>query len=136
MQIPPADTPIVCDVSTAPDTAGERMAEYGRLFAAHLIDRERLSNGTVRFRFRAADGVEAWIRDLAAREKACCAFFAFNVTTVGGEVHWDAAVADSDTARALLAEFYRLPVTVGEDLQVVADRHRAHGLQFINGEPV
>ena len=136
MEIPPADTPIVCDVSTAPDTAAQRLAEYRRLFASVLIARERTPEGMVRFRFRADDGVEAWVRDLAVREQACCAFFAFDVTVGGGEVCWDAAVADNDAARALLDEFYRLPDTVAEDPAVLAERYRGHGLEFVNGEPV
>jgi hypothetical protein len=136
VQIPPADTPIACDVSTAPDTAAERLAEDHRLFTTALIARERTPQGTVRFRFRADDGVAAWVRDLAAREQACCAFFAFEVTTVGDQVHWDAAVADNDTAHALLDEFFRLPDTTTEDPAVLAERYRDHGLEFVNGEPV
>jgi len=83
---PPADTPIVC---TAPTDAGpEGIAEYRRLFAAALTGREKTTEG-IRFRFRAADGIEAWVRDLAAREKACCAFFTFTITHAGDEVLWD-----------------------------------------------
>ena len=82
MQIPPADAPIVCGVSAAPDSSAERMAEYRTLFATVLIGRERLADETVRFRLRADDGVEAQVRDLAARERACCAFMSFDVTVV------------------------------------------------------
>jgi hypothetical protein len=57
-------TPIACDMTDAPDTAEERMAEYGRLFARSLTGRERTAGG-IRFRFRAEDGVEAWVRDPA-----------------------------------------------------------------------
>jgi hypothetical protein len=95
-------------MSSAPDTMPERLAEYRRLFGTVYLGRERAAHG-IRFRFRADQGVEAWVRDLAAREKACCAFFAFAVTTDGDEVLWDAAVADDDLARAVLEEFYRLP---------------------------
>jgi hypothetical protein len=45
---------------------------------------------------------------LAAREKACCAFFAFEITATGDEVVWDAEVIDNDAARAVLDEFYAL----------------------------
>jgi hypothetical protein len=51
------------------------------------------------------------MRSAAAREKACCGFFAFEVTRHGGEVWWDAAVIDNDAARAILADFYALPET-------------------------
>ncbi len=107
MDIPPADTPVACDMSTARDTPPERLAEYRRLFDQALLSRERTAQG-IRFRFRAGEGVEAWIRDLAAREKACCAFFAFDVAAEGDVVRWDAAVADNPAAQAVLEEFYEL----------------------------
>jgi hypothetical protein len=93
--------PIACDMSGAPDTAAERIREYGRLFETALVRREPTASG-IRFRFRADPGVEDWIRDLAAREKACCAFFTFAISRAGDEVHWDASVPDDDAARAVL----------------------------------
>lgn len=107
MQIPPASTPVACDMSNARDTPEERLAEYRRLFATALTARERTGLG-IRFRFRADPGVEEWVRDLAAREKACCPFFGFAVTVEGGEVRWDAAVPDTDAAKAVLEDFYAL----------------------------
>jgi hypothetical protein len=102
--------PIVCDMTNAPDTPAERIAEYGRLFRVALVGRERTGDG-IRFLFRAEDGVEEWIRDLARREQACCAFFAFAVSAHGGEVWWDATVVDDEVARQILEEFFRLPDT-------------------------
>src|SRR6266508_5993008 len=96
-------TPIVCDMTSAPDTGPERMMEYQRLFTQALIGRERTADG-IRFRLRAADGIEAWVRDLAAREKACCPFFDYSITTDGDEVRWDATVIDNDIARTILDE--------------------------------
>ena len=128
MDIPPPDTPVVCDLTDAPDTGPERLAEYRHLFAAALLGRERTPGG-VRFRFRADPGIEAWVRDLAAREKACCAFFAFAVTRVDGEVVWDAAVSDNEAARQILEEFYALPDT-GGDLDACHDRLADRGLRF------
>ncbi|SEF25111.1 hypothetical protein SAMN05421837_1021011 [Amycolatopsis pretoriensis] len=107
MQIPPASTPIACDMSNARDTPEERLAEYRRLFAEALVARERTEIG-IRFRFRADLGVEDWVRDLAAREKACCPFFGFDIAAEAGEVRWDAAVPDTDEARAVLEDFYAL----------------------------
>ncbi|MFJ7219573.1 hypothetical protein [Amycolatopsis sp. NPDC098790] len=107
MQIPPASTPIACDMSNARDTPDERLAEYRRLFAEALVARERTAIG-IRFRFRADPGVEDWIRDLAAREKACCPFFGFDIAAGAGEIRWDAAVPDTDEARAVLEDFYAL----------------------------
>ena len=112
MSHPPArsdESPaIACDMSSAPDTPAERRAEYQRLFAGFLIGRTRSQAG-ITFRFRADRGVQDWVRDLAAREKACCAFFRCRVTSVGREVRWDISVIDDDVARQILAEFYRLP---------------------------
>ncbi|MCR6488041.1 hypothetical protein M8542_34970 [Amycolatopsis sp. OK19-0408] len=107
MQIPPASTPVACDMSTARDTPAERLAEYQRLFARALVARERTDVG-IRFRFRADPGVEDWVRDLAAREKACCPFFGFDITAEASEVRWDAAVPDTEAARAVLEDFYAL----------------------------
>lgn len=128
MQIPPASTPVVCDLTGAPDTEEERLAEYRRLFAEALAGRERTAEG-IRFRFRAAAGVEEWVRDLAAREKACCAFHAYTVTVDGDHVVWDLAVSDDDLARAVLEEFYALP----DNLDGVRERLAAHGLVVISG---
>jgi hypothetical protein len=106
---PPA---IACDMTGAPDTAEERMAEYDRLFTRALAGRDRTDSG-VRLRFRADDGIEAWVRDLAAREKACCPFYDFDVSTADGQVWWDISlvdgVADDHTARTMLDGFYHAP---------------------------
>src|SRR5688572_12899736 len=114
-------TVIACDMSTAPDTAAERTAEYGRLFGQHLVGRERTAEG-IRFRLRAEEGVEAWVRDLSAREKACCPFADFEVATVDGEIHWDITVVDDDLARAVLEELYQVPERAGEDWQNIQRR--------------
>lgn len=108
-------TPIACDMTNAPDTPTERMAEYGRLFGQHLAGRERTTDG-IRFLLHAADGVEAWARDLSAREKACCPFADFTITTVDGLVRWDITVVNDPTARAVLDDFYTIPDTVAEGI--------------------
>jgi hypothetical protein len=128
MEQPTATTPIVCDLTTAPDTAEERMAEYQRLFAQVYAGRERTAEG-IRFRFRADDGVEAWVRDLAAREKACCAFYDFAVSTHGDEVHWDASVVDDEITRTILDEFYDLP---DKGVDGFEDRLGERGLRIVS----
>ena len=108
------DTPaIACDMTDAPDTADERMAEYDRLFTQALAGRDRTDDG-VRLRFRADEGLEAWVRDLAAREKACCPFYTFAISTTGGEVWWDISLVDGvaddeHTARTLLDTYFYAP---------------------------
>jgi hypothetical protein len=119
--------PIVCNMTDAPDTATERIAEYGQLFTDSFVGKERTDTG-IRFRLRADDGVEDHVRDLAAREKACCAFYNFEITTRDGEVHWDWSVIDDDIARQLLDEAYQLPETVGDGVAALQERYARQGL--------
>jgi hypothetical protein len=125
--------PIACDMTDAPDTQEERMAEYGRLFAQHLVGRERTTTG-IRFRLRAEDGVEAWARDLSARDKACCPFMDFTIATVGEQVHWDMTVIDNDIARAILNEFYDLPEIVADGVKGLEDRITDLGFQITTNQ--
>jgi hypothetical protein len=122
--------PIVCDMSTAPDTGPQRLAEYDRLFSTHLLGRERRGEG-VRFRLQADPGVEAWVRDLAALEKACCAFLDSHIAVEGGQVLWDITTIDDDIARAILNEYYDLPDSAGADADELERRLSVKGLQFI-----
>jgi len=129
MDFPAPATLIVCEMTGAADTGLERLREYRRLFSQALIGRERTASG-VRFRFRGQPGTEAWVRDLATREKACCAFFTFTITALGEEVRWDATVIDDDIARAILEEFYALPDTVADGPEGAYDRFTRQRLQF------
>ena len=130
MERPATTTPIVCDLTSAPDTGPERLKEYQRLFTQALVGRERTGDG-IRLRFRAGHGVEAWIRDLAAREKACCPFFDFTITTDGDEVRWDATVVDDDLARAILDEFYALADHVTDGGEALENRLAGCGLRIL-----
>jgi hypothetical protein len=125
-----SEIPIVCDMTDAPDSAVERLAEYQRLFTTALVGRERTAEG-IRFRFRADVGLEDWVRDLAAREKACCAFFTFAIATRGVEVWMDVSVVDDDVARQILDEYHRLPETVTEGAGARFDRFDRQGLEVM-----
>ncbi|MEU6717905.1 hypothetical protein ABZ897_41105 [Nonomuraea sp. NPDC046802] len=129
MLIPSASTPVVCDMTGAPDTAHERLREFQMLFARFLIARERTSRG-IRFRLRAEAGLEEHVRDLAAREQACCPFYAFDVTARDGQVLWECAVGDDETARAVLEEFFLLPETTATAPAELQGRLAATGLVF------
>jgi hypothetical protein len=122
--------PIVCDMSTAPDTGPQRLAAYDRLFSTHLLGRERRGDG-IRFRLRADAGVEALVRDLAAREKACCAFLDSQITVERGQVLWDITTIDDEIARAILDDYYELPNSAGTDADELQRRLSARGLVFI-----
>jgi hypothetical protein len=125
-----ATPPILCDMTDAPDTAAERLAEYERLFLGALVGRERTEEG-IRFRFRADPGLEDWVRDLAAREKACCAFFSFDITAHGDEVWMDASVVDDDLARQVLDEYYDLPDNLAGGAAALFERFTQQGLQVM-----
>lgn len=134
----PGTTPIRCDMSGAPETGEERLAEFGRLFARALIGRERTDDG-IRFRLRAEPEIAPWARDLAAREQACCAFFDFHIAVVGDEVHWDARVGDAvhwdarvgddEVAEAMLDEFFALPESAPGGLALLEQRYADRGIQ-------
>ncbi len=98
-------TDIVCTLTD--DDARERLAEYGRLFTAAYAGRERTTAG-MRWWLRADPGIAEWARDLAARERACCAFLTIAVTEDGDRVRWEASAEPA--AQAVVDWFYRLPV--------------------------
>jgi len=114
---------IVCDMTSAHDTGDQRVAEYARLFDTAFVSRERTPDG-VRWRLRADDGVEAWSRDLADREMACCAFLSITVKVDGEHVVWDATTIDAPMARAVLALYYDLPEKRTADAEAVWEQSR------------
>lgn len=129
-----ATPPIVCDMTDAPDTTVERLADYAQLFADALIDRERTAEGANRFRFRADPGIEDRVRHLAAKEKACCGFFDFSVTAHDSEIWWDATTIEDPIAQQILDEFYRLPDTVDEGVEALFERFDAQGLRVVTND--
>jgi hypothetical protein len=102
---PRPDTAIVCDFTGAPDTPGERFAEYGRLFGTALLSRERTAESVI-LTFRQDDGIADWVADLAAREAACCPFMRYQVVADGTEIRWE--TSGSTEMQPLLDEYYAL----------------------------
>ena len=100
-------------MSTAHDTPQERMAEYGRLFDHALAGRERTSDAVI-WRFTARPGVEAWVRDLADREAACCPFLTYTITVTGGQVTYRMSGDDNPMLQAVLDEINRVPKHVAD----------------------
>jgi len=132
VDLPAERTPIVCDMTGAPDTAEERMAEWGRVIEAAYLHRER-AGASIALRFRADDGIDAWVRDLSAREKACCPFLDFTVTVERAEVRWEVTVADDtviddETLGPILDWLFDLPDTVGDGIAGMADHFDRHGI--------
>lgn len=99
-------TDIVCTLTG--DGARERYAEYARLLATAYVGRERTATG-MRWSLRAGPGVADRARDLAARERACCAFLTIAVTEEGEGVLWE--VSADPAAQPVVEWFYDLPLT-------------------------
>jgi hypothetical protein len=110
---------IACDMSTAPDTPDERLAEYGRLFDRALRRRERRAD-TLVFALRADPGTREAVEDLARRDAACCPFLDYRVETVGDEVIYTLTNLISGDQRAsvdaMLDAIHDLPDYAGSDM--------------------
>jgi hypothetical protein len=125
--------PIVCDMTGAPDTGPERLAEYARLFETSYLGRDRSQVGA-RWLLRAGPGVEEWARDLAERENACCAFMTNTVTREGDLVIWHVTTIDDAAAHAVLDMFYDLPLhrwSTASEVEEAFDRWSATGVPII-----
>jgi hypothetical protein len=57
-----------------------RLAEFDDLFAAAVRAVDRATPMHTRLRLSGAIGLDATVRDLTARETACCSFFDFAIT--------------------------------------------------------
>jgi hypothetical protein len=71
--------PDACTLPTAERPV--RVAEFATLFGR--APSERLAPGLLRLTFERAD--EAAVRDLTAREAACCTFFTFTISREGDD---------------------------------------------------
>ncbi|MEV0570050.1 hypothetical protein [Dactylosporangium sp. NPDC050588] len=72
------DVPDACTLPTAERPL--RLAEFDALFSSAVRSVEVVSPTRARMRLAGPAGLEATVRDLAARETACCSFFTFTVT--------------------------------------------------------
>ncbi len=132
---PQPDAPIACDMSGAPDTLAERLAEYRRLFEHALIDRESTETATT-FRFATRPGVREWVCDLARREAACCSFLAYEIDQEGEEIVWTTTGGLGASEMAILDEFLDGPGSVPGGSDAIAQRLEDQGLHVIvpNGQ--
>ncbi|GAA1842912.1 hypothetical protein GCM10009687_05420 [Asanoa iriomotensis] len=63
-----------------------RVAEFQSLFAGAAESVDRIDDRHARITLRGGPGLEEAVRDLAARESGCCAFFGFTVTAAGLDI--------------------------------------------------
>jgi hypothetical protein len=124
------DAPIACDMSSAPDTLGERLAEYRRLFEHALTGRESTATATT-FRFAAHPGVREWVCNLAEREAACCPFLSYEIDEEGEEIIWTIAGGLGASDMAVLDEFLDRPKLVADNSDAIAQRLDDRGLHVI-----
>jgi hypothetical protein len=75
-----------------------RVAEFDDLFAMAVGPAERLDLTELRVRLPAGDDVVSAVRDLVARETACCSFFSFGVHPSSLRTELQARVPESQTA--------------------------------------
>ena len=87
----PADdwTPAACTLPTAEQPL--RLAEFDALFATALRRVDRPAPTRLTLTLAAAPGRTEAVRDLAARETACCSFFTFDLTA-GDPLRLDVSV--------------------------------------------
>jgi hypothetical protein len=80
-----------------------RLVEFDGVFAHGLTAQQRLSPTVLRWTLD--PGVEQVVRDLTARESACCSFFTFDFTVGAEAVQLDVSVprAHADVLDALAA---------------------------------
>ena len=124
-------------MSTASDTPDARLAEYQRLFARALRERERRDD-SVAFSFRADPGTREAVEALARREAACCPFLDYRVETLGEEVHWTVTNPITGDARAtadvILDTLFALPDHAGSDMAGYFARLADQGVHVVEAD--
>ena len=104
------DIPDACTLPTVDRPL--RLAEFDELFATAVREVEILGPTQARIRLAGPAGLEARVRDLTARETACCSFFDFTVTPAPAPD--DAVVVD-----------VKVPIAYADVLASLAQRARA-----------
>ncbi|WP_411084417.1 hypothetical protein [Streptomyces sp. cmx-18-6] len=95
----PAWVPQSCALPTEEQPL--RVAEWDALFAERLTARSRPAALRLRLELAGGPGAEEQVRELAARESACCSFFTFAITPGEDLVRLDISV---DRAHAAVLE--------------------------------
>ena len=88
--------PDACTLPTAEQPL--RVAEFDVLFAAAVRPAERVSPTVLRIHLQGGEATAVGAEELAARESACCSFFAFTVSAADGRTELEVRVPSSQTA--------------------------------------
>jgi hypothetical protein len=88
--------PESCTLSTVEQPL--RVAEFDDLFATAVGPTERMGTTGLRIHLPAGDQVVSTVRELVARETACCSFFSFDVRPSSAETELEVRVPDSQAA--------------------------------------
>jgi hypothetical protein len=94
--------PIACSLSAG--ELADRRLEFAAA-AEHVVGREPTERG-VRLRFRNPPGFQEELADLIRREKECCPFYDFRISTVDGEVLLE--VDAPPEARPIIDQLFRV----------------------------
>ena len=75
-----------------------RVAEFDELFVTAVRPTERVGPTCLLLHLPAGGGTATVVRDLVARETACCAFFTFEVRSLNEETELEVRVPESQAA--------------------------------------
>ena len=88
--------PDACTLPTAEQPL--RVAEFDALFAVAVRPAERVSPTVLRIHLTGGEATAAGAEELAARESACCSFFAFTVSAADDRTELEVRVPASRAA--------------------------------------
>jgi hypothetical protein len=77
------ELPLACSLEA--DELEQRTGRWRQVSRRALIE-SSLVGGASRLRYRAAEGVEAELRQLVELERVCCAFLEFSLRELDGEI--------------------------------------------------
>ena len=72
-----------------------RLAEFDDLFGSAVRPAERLNLTDLRIHLPAGAETVSTVRELVARESACCSFFSFDVRSLSGETELAVEVSEA-----------------------------------------
>jgi len=121
--------PVACTIEKG--GMAKRVEDFREAFGM-LVSSRRTPHG-FSWVFRDDPGFEAVLRDLAAREHACCQFLAFTISREDGHLVWE--VDGTPEAAGAVEVFYALPQTIHQDVEQLKREAERAGLPCTNDGP-